>query len=385
MMVSKGYRSSRAGIYIHVPFCLRKCNYCAFLSSPAGESERERYVNYLLKEIALRSDTITEVDTVFFGGGTPSLLTPKQIGDVLSAVRAAFSVTPDAEITMEANPATLTSESLQGYRTAGINRLSMGVQSFHDERLKVLGRIHSAEDARREFRLAREAGFDNINIDLMFSIPGSTLEEVLEDIDCVCELGPEHVSFYSLQLEEGTPFFEAFERGELTEIPDDLDREMYHQGIARLAENGYWQYEISNFCKDGKLSRHNYKYWCMNEYLGLGLGASSYAGGCRIVNASDMDEYARMIDEGKVPAEDIYRNSGDDDVAEAAFTGLRRLEGIWFDEILGSRENFEEHYHEVMPEIMEFAANGFLVVDDEGMRLTERGIDVSNRIMALLV
>lgn len=378
-------RSSQAGIYIHVPFCLRKCNYCAFLSAPASAECMEQYVQYLLKEIALRQGSIRNVDTVFFGGGTPSLLTGDQIKRVLDTLKETFVIDKDAEITMEANPATLTAESLKAYRAAGINRLSMGVQSFHDDRLKVLGRIHNADDAKREFKLAREAGFDNINIDLMFSIPGSSVTEILEDLQIACELGPEHISFYSLQLEEGTPFFDAFERGELQEIPDDIDREMYHRGCEYLVSQGYEHYEISNFGKSGHWSRHNYKYWCMNEYLGLGLGASSYTGGYRSINVSEMDKYMSALDSEEMPYEENYKNTEADDIAEASFTGLRRAEGILFSEILGSKEAYFGYYKDVVNELLEFERNGYLIIDDEDMRLTERGVDVSNKIMALLV
>ncbi len=230
---------NKAGIYIHIPFCVKKCNYCAFLSGPAGPEVRQEYVNHLIKEIRLRSREVPEADTIYFGGGTPSLLTPEQIGRILEEVRSAFRISEDAEVTLEANPGTLTAESLAGYRTAGINRLSMGVQSMDDRRLRYLGRIHTAEEVRRDVKMAREAGFRNINLDLIFAIPGTGVSDALEDLEAIAALEPEHISFYSLQLEEGTSFFRDFEAGKLREVPDETDREMYHRGIQALREKGY--------------------------------------------------------------------------------------------------------------------------------------------------
>lgn len=374
-----------AGIYIHIPFCLKKCNYCAFLSGTSTEAERETYVEALLREIRLRKREVSLADTLYFGGGTPSLLTAEQIRRIIEGVKESFDLTSDAEITLEANPATLTREKLEGYRAAGVNRLSMGVQSMDDRRLQYLGRIHTAEDAVKEFRMARATGFDNINLDLIFAVPGTHLSDVMEDLQEVTALQPEHISFYSLQLEEGTPFFRKFEEGSLTEVPDDEDREMYHQGCRFLASQGYEHYEISNFAKPGRASRHNSKYWSMTEYVGLGLGASSYVNHCRMENLSDMKEYLEAVRSGQKPFETMYSNSERDDVAEAVFTGLRRREGIQFRDILGSQEEFFRYYAEEKGEILGFCEGGYLEVTDDGMRLTEKGIDISNRIMALFV
>ena len=229
---------NKAGIYIHVPFCVKKCNYCAFLSGPAGPEVRQGDVNHLIEEIRLRSREVPEADTIYFGGGTPSLLTPEQIGHILEEVRKAFRITEGAEVTLEANPGTLTEESLAGYGNAGINRLSMGVQSMDDRRLRYLGRIHTAEEVRRDVKMAREAGFHNINLDLIFAIPGTDVSDAMEDLEAIAALEPEHISFYSLQLEEGTSFFRDFEAGKLREVPDETDREMYHRGIQVLREKG---------------------------------------------------------------------------------------------------------------------------------------------------
>lgn len=376
---------NKAGIYIHVPFCVKKCNYCAFLSGPAGPEVRQEYVNHLIEEIRLRSREVPEADTIYFGGGTPSLLTPEQIGHILEEVRKAFRITEGAEVTLEANPGTLTEESLAGYGNAGINRLSMGVQSMDDRRLRYLGRIHTAEEVRRDVKMAREAGFHNINLDLIFAIPGTEVSDAMEDLEAIAALEPEHISFYSLQLEEGTSFFRDFEAGKLREVPDETDREMYHRGIRALREKGYRHYEISNFARPGYESRHNSKYWNMAEYVGLGLGASSYTGHRRMVNETDLKAYSEMLDRGELAFMEVHENSEEDDISEAVFTGLRREEGIRYRDVLGSEAAFWKYFREALPEAREYETGGFLEMTDEGLRLTERGIDISNGIMALFV
>lgn len=376
---------NKAGIYIHIPFCIKKCNYCAFLSGPAGPEVRQEYVNHLIEEIRLRSREVPEADTIYFGGGTPSLLTPEQVGDILNEVRKAFRITEGAEVTLEANPGTLTEESLAGFREAGINRLSMGVQSMDDRRLRYLGRIHTAEEVRRDVKMAREAGFRNINLDLIFAIPGTDVSDAMEDLEAIAALEPEHISFYSLQLEEGTSFFRDFEAGTLREVPDETDREMYHRGIQALREKGYRHYEISNFARPGYESRHNSKYWNMSEYVGLGLGASSYTGHRRMVNETDLKAYSEMLDRGELAFMEVHENSEADDISEAVFTGLRREEGVRYRDVLGSEATFWEYFREALPEARAYEAGGFLEMTDEGLRLTERGIDISNGIMALFV
>lgn len=377
--------TSKTGIYIHIPFCLQKCNYCAFLSAKSSEEERETYVQYLCKEIELRSDKNIACDTVFFGGGTPSLLSNKQIDRVLKTIFKYFSIECNAEITMEANPATLTLESLQGYRKAGVNRLSMGVQSMHDEILKRLGRIHNAEQVVKDFELARATEFNNINLDLMFAVPGSNIESTLEDLEKITALDPEHISFYSLQLEEGTNFFRDFEAGKLEEISDEIDRKMYHEGLSLLKNKGYEHYEISNFCKPGMESRHNLKYWNMDDYYGFGLGASSFVKGIRSTNKSEMSNYIHDISTGENAYNDTYKNTKSDNVSEAVFTGLRKQEGIRYENILGSYENFWNYYKDIFADAEEFVRAGCLLIDEKGIRLTEKGIDISNKIMALFV
>ncbi len=378
------------GIYVHIPFCVKKCNYCAFLSGASDEALRERYVKALCEEIRIRARLMSDhahgvFDTIFFGGGTPSLLSSDQVASIISELKANFNIDDEAEITLESNPATLSMESLRGYRQSGVNRLSMGVQSMNDEILKRLGRIHTAGDVIRDVQNARESGFDNINLDLMFAVPGSSLETTLIDIEAVTSLEPEHISFYSLQLEEGTAFFKEFDRGELKEVPDEIDRETYHAGAKILRDKGYEQYEISNFAKIGYESRHNLKYWEMAPYMGLGLGASSFIDNSRIMNVCSFDEYFNLTGKGLAPSAEVHENSEHDNVAEAVFTGLRKVEGIRYEDVLGSYEKFWKYYSDVFEEAREYEREGKLVIGEEGMRLTDEGIDISNSIMALFV
>ena len=378
------------GIYVHIPFCVKKCNYCAFLSGSSDEALRERYVKALCEEIRIRAMLMSYhehgvFDTIFFGGGTPSLLTSAQVARIIDELKMNFDIDSEAEITLESNPKALSMESLKGYRDAGVNRLSMGVQSMNDEILKRLGRIHTAWDVIRDVQNAREAGFDNINLDLMFAVPGSSLETTLIDIEAVTSLEPEHISFYSLQLEEGTAFFKEFERGELKEVPDEIDRETYHAGAKILRDKGYAHYEISNFAKRGYESRPNLKSWEMAPYLGLGLGASSFIDNSRVMNVCLLDEYFNLTGKGLAPSAGVHENSEHDNVAEAVFTGLRKVEGIRYEDVLGSYEKFWEYYSDVFEEAREYEREGKLVIGEEGMRLTDEGIDISNSIMALFV
>ena len=381
------------GLYIHIPFCRSKCIYCGFLSSPASEEQMSKYVEYLRKECALRAKECEDLtfDTVYFGGGTPTVLSNGQLSTILDDYRKRYQITSNAEITIEANPGTLGNSDkevlarLTELRKAGFNRLSMGAQSMNDARLSFIGRIHDAKTVKRDFELAREAGFDNINLDIIFSIPGEATEDALRDIREIAELSPEHISFYSLQLEEGTPFFEMWENKEFEEVSDEADRETYHRGSALLKELGYEHYEISNFARKGWRSKHNSKYWAMTWYSGQGLGASGYMHGARYANESGMAEWCEAIDSGRLPIAEEHRNSRHDLISEAIFTGLRRVEGISFAELEMTREEVENYYSDVWAEVTSFVKSGHLILDDAGMRLTEQGIDISNRIMVLFV
>lgn len=358
-----------------MPFCLAKCKYCGFYSQGgASEAEQAAYVESLLSDIEEYGRVYGEeyiVDTVFIGGGTPSILPSPYIGEILDCIRDCFTVEEDAEISMESNPKTLTYENLLAYRRAGVNRLSIGVQSLQDDCLKALGRVHTVADFKRNFIMAREAGFDNINMDLMFAIPGHTMEVWEATLDEAIALGPEHISFYSLQIEEGTPFYDRYRRGEFDQVPDDIDREMYHRAIARLKDAGYHHYEISNACKPGMECRHNLKYWSMEDYLGIGPSASSYMKGVRFSEAPFME---------------FHENSIEDDMSEFVFTGLRKACGIVFDDFEARYDRrfwdvFADRREELEPYFME----GQLVETEEGLALSEEGFDISNAIMAVFV
>ena len=311
------------------------------------------------------------VDTVFIGGGTPSILPSPYIGEILNCLRHWFAVAEDAEISMESNPKTLTYENLLAYRKAGVNRLSIGVQSLNDDCLKSLGRVHTAADFRRNFIMAREAGFDNINMDLMFAIPGHTLEIWEETLEETIALQPDHISFYSLQIEEGTPFYDMYRKGEFDQVPDDIDREMYHLAIKKLKEAGYEHYEISNACKPGKACRHNLKYWSMEDYLGIGDSASSYMKGIRFAEA---------------PLMEYHENTFEDEVGEFVFTGLRKTAGIVFADFekrFGKK--FWDVFADLRGELEPYFADGKLIETEEGLALGEEGLDISNAIMAIFV
>ena len=377
-----------AGLYIHIPFCLKKCGYCDFLSfGGCSEELQEKYVDALCAELDMYSGKGVEVDTVYIGGGTPSLLHQNHIRKIMKAAKAAFCIAEDAEITIEANPKTLTEDKLTAYRNVGINRLSMGAQAMQDEMLLFMGRAHSKQDFLDNFRAARAAGFDNINVDLMFGIPGQTMEMWENSLNELIELGPEHISFYSLQLEEGTEFARQYRDGDMDLPSVELDREMYHRGISLLKESGYEHYEISNCSKPGRCSRHNMKYWDFVEYYSVGLGAHSfrYDEGRR-VNVSDFDTYFKMVEQGTIPQGPAENESVQDYMSEYVFTALRKLGGISFDDF---RETFGEEFFNVYKEqksiIEEYAARDLVVVTDTHMSLTVEGIDVSNEIMAEFV
>lgn len=400
----------KTGLYIHSPFCVRKCNYCAFLSFSADEGVRREYAGALMREIELAGRSFSgQISTIYLGGGTPSVMDVSLLSLIIKKVRQCFDVLPDAEITIEANPGTLgikdrvVRAKLTAYKYMGINRLSMGVQSMDNDRLHMLGRIHTAENVVRDFDIARELGFDNINLDLIFSVPGESTEDALDDAKKIIALGPEHISCYSLQLEEGTPFYEMAERGEITEVADEEDRGTYHRICGLLRSSGYEHYEISNFAREGRRSRHNSLYWNMDDYIGLGLGASGFTGGVRYRNTSDLSTYLAYYggQDADVaewtterPLDEIHENTDFDNISEAVFTGLRRTEGITYEEALAAygmspqkdaAEQFWKIFRDAEDEAKRFADQGLLIIDDAGLRLTEEGIDISNSIMSLFV
>ena len=359
-------------LYIHIPFCVKKCRYCDFLSAPATPEERQEYVIKLCEKIRSYSDMaeLYLVKSVFIGGGTPSILETQQMQDIFGAIRSTFPMDMHAEITIEVNPGTVDKRKLMAYRTLGINRLSIGLQSTDDQELKMLGRIHTYQDFLDTYELARECGFDNINIDLMSGIPFQTLGGWEETLKKVAELGPEHISAYSLIIEEGTPFYEKYGEGERAEarrkreLPDeDTERMMYQFTKNILWDYGYHRYEISNYAKEGYECQHNLGYWNRTEYLGIGTGAASL-----------IDNH-RWVEDGEV--EVLTREN---QIEETMFLGLRKMEGVSkkdFKEAFG--KEIEQIYPKVLGEMYQKK-----LLEDTGthIRLTERGIDVSNYVMS---
>ena len=364
-------------LYVHIPFCVKKCDYCDFLSGPAGTERRREYVQALLKEIqGVPPAEGYEVISVFFGGGTPSLLEAEQIRELLFCLKKKFLFSPDAEITIEANPGTLTKEKLEIYRNAGINRLSLGLQSADNRELRELGRIHTYEEFLERFFLARKAGFDNINVDLMFAVPKQTCEGWEHTLRTVAELKPEHISAYSLIIEEGTPFSER----DLNLPDEETEYRMYEDTAKILGQYGYHQYEISNYAEPGRECRHNTGYWRRTEYLGLGLGASSLYQDVRFSNTSDMEEYLREDSCPDKIRRELHRLTEKEKMEEFMFLGLRMTEGIRAEDFAGC---FGISLDEVYGEILrKYESGGFLEQQDGFWRFTRSGIHVSNTILA---
>lgn len=379
-----------AGLYIHIPFCLKKCRYCDFLSwGGAAEATQERYVKALVRELSLYKGEENAIDTIFIGGGTPSLLRKESIIEILKAAKAAFCVMKDAEITVEANPKTLDAEKLRAYRRAGVNRLSIGAQSMDDGLLAFMGRAHSRQDFLENYWAAREVGFDNINVDLMFGIPGQTQKMWRDSLGQVIELAPEHISFYSLQLEEGTEFARLYRNGEIDLPSQQEDRTMYHEGIRMLKESGYRQYEISNCARPGYACRHNLKYWSFDEYLAAGLGAHSfrYEQGRRC-NLSQLEAYLQAAEAGRLPVDEgaYEKETLRDYMGEYVFTALRKAEGVSFSDFQNTfGEDFFQVYRGCVKILREYEKKGLVDLNEGGFFLTARGIDRSNEIMSEFV
>src|SRR5665648_63320 len=390
MTVKKENTLKKLGLYLHIPFCMKKCLYCDFLSfADVSVAIQNDYMNILIQEVVLKGRIYRnkyDVDSIFIGGGTPSLIDEALIADLMSAIKANFNVQEGAEISIESNHKTLTKNKLEVYIGAGINRISIGAQSMDDHCLKLLGRIHNAEDLVDNYKLARDAGFKNINIDLMFAIPGQSSEIWQETLEKTIELKPEHISFYSLQIEEGTPYFEMFKTGKLNQTVDETDRQMYHMGIEMLKEAGYSHYEISNAAKTGYECRHNLKYWSFADYLGLGLGAHSFIRDARSSNTKNLESYMEKCRTGQSAEDWQHTNTQKDSISEYIFTGLRKTKGInlrEFEEMFGMP--LEEYYKDEWLNINKFIYDKYLFMGKDKLMLSEKGIDISNTILVEFV
>jgi oxygen-independent coproporphyrinogen III oxidase len=370
------------GLYLHVPFCASICNYCNFNRGLFESGLKDRYVAALEAEIRAVGRG-APADTIFFGGGTPSLLDPAEIGRLIGACRDAFDIAADAEVTLETNPETSSRERMDGFRAAGVNRLSFGVQSFRDDELARLGRIHSADRAREAFAEARAAGFDNISLDLMMWLPQQRQAHWQENVEGLIDVRPEHASLYLLELYPNAPLKEDMARAGWSLAPDDDAAEMYLWSMARLEQAGYEQYEISNVARPGRASRHNLKYWHDGEWLGLGCGAHSTRGGVRWKNVASTEEYVARIAAGSSAAVERRELTPDERFEEALFTGLRLVEGVDV-EAVGRRYGVDvwERYGEPLRPFLEA---GVLVREGPRLRLTRDGMLVANEVLAAFV
>ncbi|MBK7933099.1 MAG: radical SAM family heme chaperone HemW [Acidobacteria bacterium] len=384
---------SLAGVYIHIPFCKSRCSYCDFATDVwRSDAGVERYVRALCLEIEsfrpihgkapfrYGSDLVPTIDTVYFGGGTPSLLSPKQLETVLTSVRSKFSVEPSAEITMEMNPATVTPESLAAFRSLGVNRASFGVQTFDDRALKLLARGHDANDARATFAMLRDAGFENVSFDLIAGLPGQTLQDWEQNLDKAIDLSPEHMSLYLLEIHEGTPLAEQVRSKRQPQPDPEVAAEMYEMMLDRLAAAGYEQYEISNFSRPGFGSRHNSKYWMLDPVFGFGVSAHSFDGRQRYANERDTAKYVSMAENSG--SAEVFRE--DIDLAsESAFLGLRLERGVDLGEF--SQRFGIDLSDKYRTEIKQLSDDGLVEVGKTKIKLTRKGKLYSNEVFSVFV
>lgn len=370
-------------LYIHIPFCARKCSYCDFLSFAAPVRIYREYVDKLIEEIYGQSDNFQDyqVSTIFIGGGTPSILPSELMGELLGVIRECFDIADGAEITIEANPGTLTMEKLETYLEGGANRISIGLQSSDDMELKALGRIHTFDEFLKSYQRARQAGFANINVDLMSGLPGQDIHSWRNTLRKVMMLKPEHISAYSLIVEEGTPFYELYGTDRKGLPDEESDREMYHLTKEMMESQGYSRYEISNYARPGFECRHNIGYWTGVDYLGLGLGSSSYTHGFRYRNTADLQEYLGMdLREAGAASRDIQELTHEEKMEEFMFLGLRMMKGVSGSEFLGRfGQNMWNVYGDVFGKLEE---QKLIEVEPPVVRLTELGIDVSNMVLS---
>ena len=367
------------GLYVHIPFCVKKCNYCDFCSFRLSDvSVKEEYIDSLINEIFSYKHRKLSLDTIFFGGGTPSLLSCEEFSRIVDAINESFDVTPDCEFTVEVNPGTITEEKARAFASKGVNRISIGLQSIHENELKTLGRIHNYQEFLSCYRLIKDCGISNVNIDVMYGIPHQTVASFLETLETVTSLNPSHLSLYGLILEEGTPFFEN--KACLPLPGEDIECDMYFLATEFMKKHGYTHYEISNYAKDGKESRHNLKYWRCQEYIGVGLAAYSCFDGKRFGNTENMQEYISQNAEECDYEEALTKEAL---AYEYVMLGLRLKDGILLSEykklfgvdfMLGREKTVED-----------LVSNQLSVICDDRFSLTERGFYVSNSILTDLL
>ena len=365
-------------IYIHVPFCRRKCKYCSFISYQSRECDIPVYLDAIKNELSLRSED-TVINTVYFGGGTPSLLTSEQISSLMSAIKNNFNMENGSEITMETNPGTIDLTYLSKIKAAGINRLSIGVQSFNDKELSMLGRIHILEDALNAIKDARKATFDNLNIDLIYGLPGQTVDNWKDSVLKAVEINPEHMSLYALTLEPEEPLFKEIESGVLPEISADTAAGQYELAEQLLEKHGYIHYEISNWAKPGFECHHNLVYWQGGEYLGIGVAAHSYVDNRRSANTTDLDRYVESVSHNRLPPQEVDETiTPEMEIAESIILGLRLCNGI---DIKDFKKRFNidimKRYGRQIEELLDAGLNK---KDNSAIKLTQRGRLLGNEV-----
>ncbi|HTZ17235.1 MAG TPA: radical SAM family heme chaperone HemW [Dissulfurispiraceae bacterium] len=368
-----------SNLYIHIPFCLKKCAYCDFYSVYGSEAVVHSYIEALCREIEMQKDHIWHLETIYIGGGTPSILKVEHIAMIMDLLQGTGLISAGAEITSEANPGTLNEGRIKGMLAAGINRISIGVQSLRDSELAVLGRMHDAAGAENAFRIAREGGFGNISADLIYGIPGQDLMSWKDTLERTVLLRPEHISTYELTPEKNTVLFEKLEKGHLKLPDEEIVTDMYNSTIAMLEDNGYVHYEISNFALPGRECRHNLNYWNRGEYLGIGAGAHSFEGGRRTADVSDVDRYIAEINENRLPIAEELTLTIEDELDELLFLGLRKTEG--FDLGLVSSETAARLKKAPDDRVL----RGLVELSGNHIRLTKKGLLFCNEVIVRIM
>ncbi|MDU5080583.1 coproporphyrinogen III oxidase [Tissierella sp. P1] len=367
-------------LYIHIPFCISKCYYCDFSSFVNINHKIDDYIDSLIHELSLYKERISEynIKTIFIGGGTPSCINPKYINRILEFIYKNFRTTGLVEVTIEANPGTLDREKVRIYKKSGINRVSIGVQTLDDKLLESIGRVHKAKDFYRSYEILREENINNINVDLIFGLPNQTIDNVIDSLKKVIELGVEHISYYGLILEEGTRLYKSYIEGKILLPDEDMERLMYHKATEYLIEHGYDHYEISNYALPSYECKHNLVYWDVKPYLGIGLSSHSNMEGKRFSNTSDINIYIENLKKKILPIEDEEIIDKNTEIEEFCILGLRKISGIGKTQF---KNRFSIEIEELYKDIInKHIKNGLILNDDNCIRLTKRGLDLSNLV-----
>lgn len=370
----------KIGIYIHIPFCIKKCYYCDFISYPKSRDKIAEYIDYLLLEIELYRDILKDytINTIFIGGGTPSCIDEEYISKILDYIHKNYNTSNLEEITIEANPGTLSKQKLKSYKSFGINRISIGVQSLDDKLLKDIGRVHTSIDFYRNYETIRNLGFDNVNVDLIFGLPNQTIDQCETTLKDIIKLDVEHISYYSLILEDGTLLKKRYEEGKIDLPDEDKERYMYHKGVKLLKENGYDHYEISNFSKRGYRCKHNLVYWQLSPYIGFGIAAHSNLDNRRFWNHVNFENYYRCLKYHQLPIAGEEIINRDMEMAEYLIMGLRLIEGI---DKMKFYQRFNVSVDEIYGDVFrKHEEKGLISMDENCIRFTSSGLDLSNLV-----